>query len=196
MPETLIGYRHPGSDDLCRPTNASTATLPNPEEHVNLNKAIKAGVWNQTPGGSSQSRPFTNCLQRLLNSSANSRTIVRTVLLWYCTTSHRRDIQSIEAVRKTFLPLSHSNVPAVETWCQLHRRAPCSRSHSLPPPRSQRSGRWAPRHSLSLPRSPTDSRRLRGSYCPQTERVRTGPWFWLQPSDDLHTLCTEKLEIL
>lgn len=92
-----------------------------------------------------------------------------------------------------FLPLSHSNVPAVETWCPLHRRAPCSRSRSPPPPQSQRSGRWAPRRSLSPPRSPTDSRRLRGSYCPQTVHERTGPWFWLQPSGDLHTLWTEKL---
>lgn len=58
-PETLIGYPQPGSDDLYRPTTASTATLPGSEEHVNFNKVIKVWrVWNQKPQGSSQSRPF------------------------------------------------------------------------------------------------------------------------------------------
>lgn len=199
MPATLIGYRHPGSDGLCRPTTASTATLPNPEEHVNFNKVIKAGVWTgiKSPGAVHKVTLFTNCWQRSLNSSANTRTIAWTLLLVFCKTDkkccdkQRIDIQRV--VRKKFLPLSHSNVPAVETWCQLRRRAPCSRSRSPPPPRSQRSGRWAPRRSLSPPRSPTDSRRLRGSYCPRTGHGRTGPWFWPQPLGDLHTLWAEKL---
>lgn len=53
-PETLIG-----SDDLYRPTTASTATLPSSEEHVNFNKVIKVWrVWNQKPQGISKSRPF------------------------------------------------------------------------------------------------------------------------------------------
>lgn len=139
---------------------------------------------SKAPGQFTKS-PF---LQRLLNSSANSKTIVWTLLLLYCNVCQREDIQRVAAARKMFLPLSHSNVPAVETWCQLHQRAPCSRSRSPPPPQSQTSGIWAPRRSLSPPRSPTDSRRPRGSYCPQTGHVRTGPWFWLQPSGDLHTL--------
>lgn len=89
---------------------------------------------------------------------------------------------------KIFSPQSHSNVQAVEIWCPRHRKAPCSHSHNLPPPQFQRSGRWALRRSLSLPRSPTDSQNHLGSCCPQTGHVKTGPWFWLQPSGDLHTL--------
>lgn len=104
-----------------------------------------------------------------------------------------RDIWRVAVVKKMFSPLSHSNVPAVETWCLLHRRAPCSHSRSPPPPQSQRSGRWAPRRSPSPLRSPTDSRRPQGSCCPRTGHGRTGPWFWPPPLGDLHTLWTEKL---
>lgn len=89
---------------------------------------------------------------------------------------------------KTFSPLSHSNVQAVEIWCQLRRKAPCSHSHSPPPPQFQRSGKWALLHSPSPLRSPTDSRNPPGSCCLRTGHVKTGPWFWLQPSGDLHTL--------
>lgn len=93
------------------------------------------------------------------------------------------------------LPLSHSNVQAVETSYRLRQKAPCSRSRSLPPLRSQRSGRWAPPRSLSLLKSPTDSRTLRDSYCPRTGRGRTGPWFWLRPLVDLHTLERNKPKV-
>lgn len=82
----------------------------------------------------------------------------------------------------------------METLCQGHRRAPCNHSHSPPLLRSQKSGRWAPRRSLSPPKSPTRSQRLRGSYCLQTGHGKTGPWFWLPPLVDLHTL-NRKVEL-
>lgn len=139
-------------------------------------KVIQAGVWTG----------IKHSLKSL--SSAYSRTIV-------CTSSCYtvKTVLKCAVIRNMFLPLSRSSVRAVETWCRLRQTAPCSRSRSPPPPRSQRSGRWAPRRSLSPPRSPTDSPRLRGSCCPRTVHGRTRPWFWPQPLGDLHTLRTEKL---
>lgn len=163
--------------------------------------------WNKGPQGKSES--FCNRLlgKVLLN---NSKTIIGLLpLLSGKTEMHglKNNHEKLLAVclsgkrcsgcARLFLPLSRSNVPGVGTLCQAHRRAPCSRSRSLPLPQSRRFGRWAPRRSPSPPRSPTGSQRLLGSYCPQTGRERTGPWSWLQPSDDLHTLWTEiDLDIL
>lgn len=181
--------RHPGSDQLCWPVATSQAAL------LNSGGArwLKARIKIPRPG--QKSHPITG--DRIsfdrINNSNNSLII----------TSGQSRCFSAEGVTQKrisenywimFLPLSHSNVPAVETLCQGHRRAPCNRSRSPPLLRSQRSGRWAPRHSLSPPKSPTRSQRLRGSYCLQTGHGRTGPWFWLPPLVDLHTL-NRKVEL-
>lgn len=57
-PGTLIHYRQPESDDLHWPTPTFTVTLPSSEEHVNLNKVIKDGVWNEKPKSNLKSHPF------------------------------------------------------------------------------------------------------------------------------------------
>lgn len=71
--ETLIGYRHPGSDDFSRPTTASAATLPNPEEHVNFDKVIKAGGWSGKPRGGSQSHPLCKLLAKVIEQQRKNR---------------------------------------------------------------------------------------------------------------------------
>lgn len=140
--ETLISYRRP---------------------------AVMARVDPQPPPQhQSQTQRNTSTLTQRLKSfgrgystaTQTSETIIWVLLLLYCKPEKvlektRKDIQEEVLVSKTLSPLSRNNAPAVETWCQLHRTAPCSHIHSPPPPQSQRSGRWAPLRTLSPPRSIT-----------------------------------------
>lgn len=93
------------------------------------------------------------------------------------------------------LPQTHSTVPALGTWHRPRRTAPHSRSHSRPPPRSQRRGRRLPHRSLFQPRPPTGSQSHWGSCCPQTGHESRAPWSWPRRSGFLRILgiCNHKI---